>query len=372
MRLNYAYIYFIFFISSIVHADNNSFSINHFHESDRQFVDQTIEQFMQNYQIPGLSIAIAKQDEIIFAKGYGFANIEKKTPVNIAHQFRIASLSKPITAVAIMKLREQGKLKLDDKVFGQKGIFHDQFPTYDERLGEITIRHLLEHTAAKEWESANTDPMFQNTDLSQTALIRWTLKNIPISKMPGSEYAYSNFGYCLLGRIIEKLSGEKYQDYVRKQIYKPIGAKSFAIGNKKPANTSFQVRYYPDTDEDPYWFPLARLDSHGGWIANAIDLVQFLVNVDARGTDLLSKESIKLMTTASKLNKNYALGWNVNQYNNWWHVGSLPGTASIMVRTEHGYSWAVLLNKRSKTEAFSIDLDNLSWSIINGVKIKTY
>ncbi|GJM04050.1 MAG: penicillin-binding protein [marine bacterium B5-7] len=354
---------------SIVFAEEDGFSINTFHdESDRQFIDNTIQQFMQTYHIPGLSIAIAKQEDLVLAKGYGFADIENKVPVNITHQFRIASVSKPITAVAIMQLREQGELTLDDKIFGTGGILASEYPVEDELLKKITIQHLLEHTAGKEWANDSNDPMFQKPDLSQTALIRWVLKNRLITKTPGSEYAYSNFAYCLLGRVIEKLRGVAYQQYVRKNILQPINANSFAIGSKKLANTIFQVRYYPDSDEDPYWLPIARMDSHGGWISNAIDLVKFSMSIDGRRKDILNSKSIKLMTTASKHNSNYALGWNVNQYNNWWHMGSLPGTASILVRTEHGYNWAVLLNSRSQDKDFFNDLDQLTWNLINGIK----
>ena len=358
---------FLFF-SLPVYADNG-FSINVFEdEADKQFIDKTINQFMQRYNIPGLSIAIAKQDDILFAKGYGFADTSTKVPVNIAHKFRIASLSKPITAVAIMKLMEEGKLKLDDKVFGKDGLLNDRFPTKNKLLHQITIRHLLEHTAGKNWTNDGNDPMFKDYKLSQANLIRKTLKENPITSPPGNSYAYSNFGYCLLGRVIEKLSGIPYESYIRKTFFKEIGAKSFSMGNKKPSNSVTQVRYYPDTEESPYSFPVKRMDAHGGWLSNAIDLVKFIISVDGRGQDILSQESIKFMTIPSKHNNNYALGWNVNQYNNWWHVGLLPGTASIMVRTDHGYSWAVLLNKKSDDTTFSAELDKLTWNIIGGIK----
>lgn len=361
--------FLLLLISVSVTNAADDFSINTFEDkSERDFIDQTIEQFMQQYGIPGLSIALARQEELLFAKGYGFADMDKKVPVNITHKFRIASLSKPITAVAIMKLREQGKLRLDDKIFGRDGILNARFPVKDKLLQQITVRHLLEHTSGKEWSNDSPAPMFQKPELSQAALIRWILKERPISKSPGTEYAYSNFGYCLLGRIIEKLSGISYENYLRKTAFQEIGAKSFSIGNKKPANSVFQVHYYPDTEESPYWFPVARMDSHGGWLANAVDLLKFIMSVDGRGQDILSQESITLMTTASKQNQNYALGWNVNQYNNWWHIGSLPGTAAIMVRTEQDYSWAVLLNKRSGDKSFISDLDKLGWSLIQGIK----
>ena len=353
--------------SLLVNADNG-FSINVFEdESDRQFIDKTINQFMQRYDIPGLSIAIAKE-EIILAKAYGFADVDKKIPVNIAHKFRIASLSKPITAVAIMKLMEESKLGLDDKVFGQNGILQNQLPTENKLLQQITIRHLLEHTAGENWTNDGRDPMFKDHELSQTNLIRKTLKENPITTEPGKIHAYSNFGYCLLGRVIEELSGIPYESYVRQTFFKTIGANSFSIGNKTPSNSAFQVRYYPDTEESPYSFPIKRMDSHGGWLSNAIDLVKFIISIDGRGEDALKKQTIKIMTTPSKQNPNYALGWNVNQNNNWWHMGSLPGTSSIMVRTEHGYSWAVLLNKRSEDNTFSSELDKLTWNIIGGIK----
>ena len=360
-------LYLLFFFS-ITNADGG-FSINVFEdEADKQFIDQTINQFMQRYGIPGLSIAIAKQDEILFAKGYGFADTNKKVPVNIIHKFRLASLSKPITSAAIMKLMEEGKLKLDDKVFGKGGILHRRFPTKNKFLHQITIRHLLEHTAGKNWTNDGGDPMFQDYSLSQTNLIRKTLKENPITTAPGKSYAYSNFGYCLLGRVIEELSGIPYESYVRKTFFKDIGANSFSIGNKTPSKAITQVHYFPDTSESPYSFPIKRMDSHGGWISNAIDLVKFINSVDGLGEDVLSQESIKIMTTPSKHNPNYALGWNVNQYNNWWHLGLLPGTASIMVRTEQGYSWAVLLNKRSEDSSFGAELDKLSWNLIAGIK----
>jgi CubicO group peptidase (beta-lactamase class C family) len=371
MKLKYIFLFIVPVIYFVVYGDSESPSVNLFDSQvNRQFADQTINQFMQKYQIPGLSIAIAKEGEIVFSKGYGFADRKKGVAVNERHQFRIASISKPITAVAIMQLRDQGKLNLDDKVFGASGILHQKFPVKNDYLNKITVRHLLEHTAGKAWTNDNNDPMFKETELSRTALIRWVLKNRRLSKTPGSEYAYSNFGYSLLGRVIEEVSGEVYKDYVNKHIFQKINADSFELGSQRKAgSTAFQVHYYSDTEESPYWFPVARMDSHGGWISNATDLVKFSMSVDGRGKDILSPESIKLMTTPSTQNNNYALGWNVNQYNNWWHIGSLPGTASVMVRAENGYNWAVLLNKRSEDKNFMGDLDGLTWNIIKGIKV---
>ncbi|MEL7342569.1 MAG: T9SS type A sorting domain-containing protein, partial [Bacteroidota bacterium] len=114
---------------------------------------------------------------------------------------------------------------------------------------------------------------------------------------------------------------------------------------------------------------LEAMDAHGGWIASARDLVRLLVAVDGFSTkaDLLSSSSISTMVAPSANNTNYAKGWSVNQFNNWWHTGALDGTASIWVRSSGGYTWAIILNKRiidNQANSFWGDFDNLGWSCI--------
>ena len=356
---------------AVVHGgDRGSFEINTFkNEADRQFIDSTITVFMQKYDIPGLSIAIARDGEFILAKGYGYANVEQSLPVSLVHQFRIASLSKPITAVAVMTLVEQGRLSLDDKVFGSGGILGIAYPPENAYVGMITVRHLLEHTAAPEWTNDNKDPMFRQPELDKKSLVAWVLKTRTLGEPPGTRYAYSNLGYCILGLVIEEVTGVRYADYARRAIFDPAGANSFALAGNKRGASPIEVTYYPHNDEDPYRFPIRRMDAHGGWIANAMDVVRFVMSTDGRSPpeDVLSPASIQIMTTPSRLNKNQALGWNVNKNNNWWHIGELPGTSAILVRTNDGYSWAVLTNKNSDDPDFPGELDGLTWKVIQGV-----
>ena len=212
--------------------------------------------------------------------------------------------------------------------------------------------------------------MFQHTHLGKRSLVQKTLKERILSKPPGSEYAYSNLGYCILGLVIEELTDMSYEDYVKQAIFKPAGANTFMLGSRKKGVSPLEVTYYADTGEDPYWFPVRRMDAHGGWIANATDLVRFLLHTDGRDkpADLINAASIKTMTTPGKFNNNYAMGWNVNENNNWWHMGSLPGSASVMVRTSHGYSWAVLTNRHSDDKNFMGELDGLTWKLLEGLK----
>lgn len=115
---------------------------------------------------------------------------------------------------------------------------------------------------------------------------------------------------------------------------------------------------------------VARMDSHGGWIARPRDLVNFLMRVSgfAAPPSILEPQSIRAMTTASAANPNYAKGWSVNSLDNWWHNGSLPGTSTIAVRTHSGFCWAAFGNSRSLNTPLDRDLDNLIWDMVRQVK----
>jgi CubicO group peptidase (beta-lactamase class C family) len=204
-------------------------------------------------------------------------------------------------------------------------------------------------------------------------IISWTLDNMPLRNEPGTNYAYSNFGYCILGRVIEKISGLRYEDYVKKFILDKAGISDMEIGGNTLADRKpNEVVYYGQGGEDPYVFNIKRMDSHGGWIASATDLVRFILCVDSFSTkpDILSASTIKTMTEPSSSNKNYACGWQVNEAHNWWHSGSLPGTATEMVRAHNGYSWAVLTNTRTWQQGFVQDLDHLVWQVLKDSTIQ--
>ncbi len=332
-------------------------------------VDDSIVMFMKKYNIPGLSVAIGEDDKLIYIKAFGYANISTREKVTPESLFRIASISKPFTSVAIMKLIQSGKLSIDSKVFGDSGILGNQYGTlpYGPNITSITIGELLHHTSGG-WTNDDKDPMFSNPSFTSSQLLTWTLNNQPLKNPPGSVYAYSNFGYFILGRVIEKLTGQTYADYVQENILHPIGINDMQIGgNTKDSRKLNEVIYYSQPD-DPYSFNLTRMDSHGGWITTATDLVKFIERVDGfnKKTNILDSSTTELMLTCSTANPKYACGWGYSDnLSSWGHNGGLPGTSTELGHNKAGFSWAVLTNTRPVRGDFYLNFGNLIENTIN-------
>jgi len=327
--------------------------------------------YMAKFNIPGLSLAIAKDGEIVYAEGFGVVSPLLETRVNPSHVFRIASISKPITAVGIFTLVEQGRLSPTDRVFGEHGILSEyQLPANGQFIGAITVDHLLTHTVGG-WDNTKNDPMFAHQDMDHQHLIAWTLENLPLSQHPGTRYAYSNFGYCLLGRVIEKITGQSYANYVRQSVLDPSQIQGMRIaGNSLLDRADGEVIYHrQEGDRLPYGMNVARMDSHGGWLASPRDLVRFINHVygTVQNPAILKAETVLTMITPPAVHHDYAKGWFVTGPNR-WHGGSLPGTSAIMVHTPSGLCWAALANSRDRFSESFLGLDRAVWNMVRKVK----
>jgi len=333
--------------------------------AERAAIDDIARSVVAEFKIPGLSIAIAAKGQPAYAKGYGFADRESGEPVTPRSTFRIASLSKPITAVAIFTLIERGRLRLSDKVFGPGALLGTDYgtPPYVRGIDQITVDHLLTHTSGG-WPNDITDPMFSNAGRNHRELIAWVLANQKAAHAPGEKYAYSNFGFCVLGRIIEKLSGQTYQAFVREQILAGRGIADMRIaGNTREQREVSEVAYY-GSGGDPYRLDVARMDSHGGWVASAPSLIRFLLGLP----DLLRPDSLRTMLTPSPLQASYARGWRVNDKGTHWHTGSLAGTTTLMVRTASGLCWTALTNGRERgAGSYAEAIDRMMWNMVRKV-----
>jgi len=325
------------------------------------------ENFMRQFNVPALSVAIARHGRFIYSNAIGYLDqrtVEHATETSV---FRIASVSKTLTSVAIFTLIDKGKLSLSDHIFGSRGIL-SEFTDVSGTIDEITVHHLLTHTSGA-WDNKNNDPMFQNPQLGHPELIAWTLANIKPIQSPGKVYAYSNFGYCLLGRVIERISGLPYSEYVQTQVLRRCGVTNMKVAtNRYSERTQGEAVYYgSEGDGNPYGMNISRLDSAGGWIASASDLVRVAMHVDGFSykPNILSNKSITAMTQPLLSTSNSACGWFVNRFPNWWHFGSLPGTTSLLVRTASGLCWSAIANTRS--EGIDSALDRTIWQMVKAI-----
>lgn len=370
-----------------------------------QSFQSVIPALMSKWNIPGGSVALARNGSIVLAKGYGQADKSGPAPVTTSSLFRLASLSKPVTAAAALKLYEAGSLDLEARVFD---ILNDVVPppgaSVDPRLAQITVRDLLRHSGG--WDRGlSFDPMFRSREIAAAlglappadaaAIVRYMMGQ-PLDHDPATRYAYSNFGYCLLGRIIEKITGQAYDAYVKSAVLVPAGADGMALGRSLAADRAPNEVVYYDYDGAPLaasvfdvgpssvpWpyggFAIEPMDAHGGWLASATDLLEFLLAVDGRSVpaDLLQPATTALMVERPPLAEYqgaasyYALGWQVRPTGadaNWWHTGSLPGTSTIMVRAASNMAWVALFNSRpAAADAFFNELDSELWRAVNGV-----
>ena len=353
---------------------------DHLNGRERGELNRLVNQFNRQYRVPAFSVAITKQGQYVYNMAFGTADRDTAQLANITNLFRIASLTKPITSVAIFTLIEKGQLKLTDKVFGPSGVLGTKYgaPPYKQYVGDITVDNLLTHTSGG-WPNDSTDPMFQHNGWDHTKLITWTIANLPLSYPPGQHWAYSNFGYCVLGRVIEAVTGQAYDDYVKASVLGPCGITDMSIAqNSEKHRAPNEVIYYGQYSEDPYKINVTRMDSHGGWIATPSDLAIFLDHVNGSGNlpPLLKPETRRIMLTPSPVypftpgGGAYARGWMVRNEGkgNWWHTGSLPGTTTIMVRTASGLCWAALTNTRTQPDAeITTSLDELIWKMVRSV-----
>lgn len=350
--------------------------------------DEVIEAFMRKRRVPGASLAVVKETRLLLAKGYGFADRDQAIPVQPKSLFRIASISKPITAVAVMKLIEEGKLSLDAKMMDYLEMepLLEKGAAFDERHRAITIRHLLQHTAG--WDRDKSfDPMFRSVDIARAtgtsapaapaAIIRYMLGR-KLDFDPGTHYAYSNLGYCILGRIIEKMTGSSYDSYVKSAVLEPCGIHRMQLGHTLDGQQAAdEVHYYmpsdvkgpsvfPTTESEVPWpyggFCLESMDAHGGWLASAVDLARFAAAFhDKAHCPMLKPSSIEEMFAAPPPPmmqgeaRYYGCGWSVRKAGpngefNTWHTGSLAGTSTLLVRRWDGLSWTILFNQRSEDD----------------------
>lgn len=344
--------------------------------ADLNRIDTSIRNYMRRNNVPGLCVAYCKDDRLVFAKGYGDAVKETGEPASPDHRWRIASVSKPMTALGIMTLVAQNKLKLSDKVFGPNGILN-QFtvPANNSKAKDITVSHLLHHTSG--FINAQGDPAFMKYEMTHAQIIQWELDHEIITHNPGDTEVYLNFGYILLARVIEKISGaSSYEQYLRAHVFNVTGSNGMEIGdNSLSQRKSNEVEYYGSSaGSDPYSLHLDRMDGNGGWIASALDLIKVITHINGNHgvPDILPQAQINMLTQTEPHSGNYGCGFISWGGGAKGHNGAMSGTNALLHDAGDGGGWIVVMNTRAEQDTYAWTLDGILGGLYKTVSWPSY
>lgn len=349
-------------------------------------LNQLMQDLLAKEQIPGATLAVLDKGQLVYERGFGWADPDAGQAMAPDALMRIASISKPLTAAAILGLARKGRLSLDDPLC----LWLERHPAgwdlaaakeLDPRWADIQLRHLLQHTAGFDRELSQ-DTMFATVKITAALGIRRRLQisdvvqyqlTQPLDFDPGSRMSYSNVGYCLLGRVLEAVTQQSYENCMRELVLEPCGMQSTRLGKTQLADRfPDEVRYLsrsrekvplvfdsaigetrkdPELVEKPYGqWDLELMDAHGGWLSTSGDLLRFMkAAMTEADRNTVATVSPQLLPEPDSRDAWYGAGWQVRRSGNsggmnFWHTGRLTGTSALLVRRWDDRAWAVLFN----------------------------
>lgn len=371
-------------------------------------LDSAMIELMREYDLPGGQLAVAKDGRLVYDRGFGYADTATKEVVQPSSVFRIASSSKPVTMAAIHLLIDRGQLDLHARM---TDVWGNLTPVPGESLhpslDSVTVRMLLRHMGG--WDSRSTGDIqylyyreaAQALDVPEPAdgpaLVRFLMSR-PTQFKPGTGVVYSNFGYNVLGRIIEAVSGKAYEDFVREEIWAKTGTTVPRIGGTRQSDRlPNEVTYYTPPEQGTVYsifcdekakvsmayggdFVVRTADAHGGWVCSASDMVRFLTSLDTAtsrphlvsGTQIREIEQRPGIPSFDTKPVYQGSGFLCSDDGSTWnHAGALSGTSSSMWRVgTSGVSYAWVFNSLPVTRMneFYPRVDSILRSILEGVQ----
>jgi CubicO group peptidase (beta-lactamase class C family) len=337
-------------IGSVSNADEFPIPVTGEEIPEFQSLDRIVVNFMKLIDASSGSLAVSRDGELLHSRGFGWKDNRRRQVTQPDTLFRIASVSKPITAALTKKTIEEGKLKPDAKVFEIISTKTGEIQFRDNRLSQITIQHLLDHKGG--WDSKNSfDPMFRERQIQQTLRVRgklgpWHVVQFmtqqPLQFDPGTKSVYSNFGFCLLGRVLEVAHNQPYYNCLEESILEPLEIEDIKLAKSSSRNRDPKEVWYPINDNA---LAIEIMDAHGGLIASSPALCKFM--------------------------DHYWISGEPRQPNHkfiYAFFGSLPGTTAYVKQSLEGWNVAVLINNR-RNDKFGEDNDLLAKQI--DVALKT-
>lgn len=312
-----------------------------------KMIEDSVEKEIERLKIPSLSIAFYK-DDFFWKKSFGYADMEHKIPAKPDTLYRLASISKPITAVGILNLLEEGKLSLDDEV--QKYV-----PYFPRKRWPITIRHLLGHLGGiSHYRNYDEEGHFNTHYTTKDSV--GVFKDWELKAEPGTKFIYTTYGFNLLGAVIEGASGKPYAEYMRENVWKPLGMNNtrMDIANDVITNRARGYLRIGGEVKNCEFVDISSRFAGGGILSTAVDLVNLSKGLDEG--KVLSKENQRMMYT-SMVTKDgrvteYGMGWGLDVIQGFWNVshgGGQQGTSTYLLRFPgEKFAVAVTCNEESQ------------------------
>lgn len=307
---------------------------------------QALEPFVKNKQLAGAVVLVSDREKTLAQRAVGFADLERETLLSTDAVFWIASMSKPITAAALMILVDEGKVKLDDPVENYLPEFANvRLAGGEKAKSKMTVRQLLSHMSGMAFKSPQEAPTLDVLPLKDAVA---SYVKMPLVHEPGTKHLYSNMGINTAGRIIEVVSGMPYETFMDKRLFGPLGMADTTFWPNESQVKRLAVSYRPNAKKtalEP--FPIAFLKyplsdratrypmPGGGLFSTASDVASFCRMVLNNGTHgqarILSEKSVAEMTkrqTPATVPQNYGLGWSTGP-DNFGHGGAYATNMTI-------------------------------------------
>lgn len=304
--------------------------------------------------LPGLSVAVGTGGEIVWAEGFGFADLEQRVPVSPSHRFRVGTASKMLTSAAVGKLLETGQLALDEEI-------QTHVPEFPRKQWPVTLRHLMGHLAGVGTDSGDEGPLFSEHCERPVEAFEF-FADRELRAQPGSEYRYSSYGWIVVSAAVEAASGQPFLTFMREQVFDPIGMRDTRDESLTKAIPDRATFYFPRFAADPRYGPdLVRdldLSCYSGasvFLSTPSDLVRFALAVN--DGKLLQPATVQLLQNSQRLpsgeETGYGLGWDLetvtldgNPIQVVGHDGDVLGgrVATVMIFRERGIVIALLSN----------------------------
>ena len=304
--------------------------------------------------VPGASVIVIQDGKVTVRRAYGMADLERRVPAAPETDYRLASVSKQFTAMAVMLLAKDGKLRYDQPV-------RDFLPELPPRTAAVTVRHLLNHTSGL-YDYEDLIPESRTTQLNDTDVLALLASKDSVYFPAGTQYRYSNSGYVLLGIIVARVSGQSLPDFLRTRIFDPLGMRA-TVMHVEGSDTVPRRAYgysprggaFVQTDQSVTSATLGD----GGIYANVDDMVRW--DAALAGATLVDSATLELATTPPLLpagaKTEYGFGWFVDSYRGekrWRHTGETSGFRNAILRFPRRRLTIVVLTNRSSGEPLAI------------------